>query len=85
MVKIALIAALLIGVFLGLETTHTDYQDPIGISIDLCIYGRYLGSDVANPPYPPLGRLAYAGNYKYLLMGAVVLVCAALEARRRRF
>ena|GEM_PF-5577730 len=62
----------------GSETTHTDYQDPFMISIDLSIYGKYVGSDMPNPPYPSLGKLAYIGNHKYGLIAGTLLIGSLL-------
>ena len=59
---------ILIAVFFGLQTTHTDYQNPDMSSIDLSIYGKYIGSDISNAPYPALGKIAYIANYKYHLI-----------------
>jgi hypothetical protein len=71
---VAWVVVILIVIFFGLETTHTDYQDPIGSSIDLSIYGKYIGSDIAIPSYPALGMFAYSGNYKYYLIVAAFLI-----------
>ena len=72
------VAVILAALFWGLETTHSDFRDPPYISMDLSIYGRYVGSDVESPPYElpgrTIGALAYLGNWKYHLMAAAVLI-----------
>ena len=65
---IVLIAILASVVLYGFVTTHTDGEPP-GNSVDLLWYGgRYLGSDIAIPGYPKLGRLVLIGEYKYQAM-----------------
>ncbi|MGD9015026.1 MAG: hypothetical protein PVI33_03275 [Candidatus Omnitrophota bacterium] len=80
---VALLTGILIALFFGLETTHTDYQGLIKISIDLSIYDKYIGSDISGPDYPSLGQLAYLGNYKYHLMTAAFLIGCLLIYRLR--
>ena len=75
---LACIIVALVIILFGLETTHTDYQDPARISIDLSLYDQYIGSDLPNPPYPSLGKLAYLGNYKYGLIIATLLIGSLL-------
>ena len=77
-------AVILIAIFFGLETTHTDCQDPLGDSIDLSIYGKYVGSDIANPPHPPLGVFAYLGNYRTYLIATTFIISFTLFIRLRK-
>ena len=80
MKKIILIIAILVSVVLyGFWTSHTDGEElPLGGSVDLLWYGgRYLGSDIAIPGYPKLGRLVLIGEYKYQAI-ACVLAASAL-------
>ena len=68
---VALGAVVVIVILLGLETTHTDYPDA---SIDLSIFGKYIGSDIPCSPYPSIGILAYIGNYKCHLAIATFII-----------
>jgi hypothetical protein len=72
---VAWVTGIIITIFFGLETTHTDYPDP---SVDLSIYGKYIGSDIAISSYPALSMFAYSGNYKYYLIVATFLTGALL-------
>lgn len=77
---------IIITILFGLETTHTDYPDP---SIDLSIYGKYIGSDIAISSYPALSIFAHSGNYKYYLIVAtlltgVLLIYTLRDKKRQR-
>ncbi|MCX5702595.1 MAG: hypothetical protein NTW64_06465 [Candidatus Omnitrophica bacterium] len=73
---VALVAGIIITIFFGLKTTHMDYpeHDYPNQSIDLSFYGKYIGSDISEPPYPTLGLLAYAGNCKYQVIIIALII-----------
>lgn len=73
---VALVACIIITIFFGFKTTHMYYPefDYPNHSIDLSFYGKHIGSDISEPPYPTLGLIAYAGNCKYQVIIATLII-----------
>ncbi|MFH1641170.1 MAG: hypothetical protein ABIA66_04300, partial [Candidatus Omnitrophota bacterium] len=77
---VVLLAGIIIAVFFGFKTTHMYYPDYDYPShcVDLSFYGKYIGSDMSDPPYPTLGLIAYAGNCKYQVIISTLIIAALL-------
>jgi hypothetical protein len=73
---VVLLVGVIIAIFFGFKTTHMDYpeHDYPNQSIDLSFYGKYIGSDISEAPYPTLGLIAYAGNCKYQVIIVTLII-----------
>jgi hypothetical protein len=77
---VVLLAGVIIAVFFGFKTTHMYYpeHDYPSHSVDLSFYGKHIGSDISEPPYPTLGLIAYAGSGKYQVIIATLIIAILL-------
>lgn len=74
------LAGIIIAVFFGFKSTRIYYpeHDYPRHCVDLSFYGKHIGSDMSEPPYPTLGLIAYAGDSKYQVIISTLVIAVLL-------